>query len=407
MVSYFDKQDIISFINYDSYNEQIEDITSIIKNYDFSTLIPITLSNGIIVCYDINTLDIVQSIIEYDENITSLMLFNSTISCENLVKICNLVIKFSINNLYFVKCAFAINTENKLTIDDYTKLITGTSFINSICINSSKQLGNGFDLLFNCMFKLIPFHFKFVGSNKLDDNEYQVFDKLLNFYNSNYYYIDLKMCNLLEDNFVQFLETLKNNTTIVKLSLSSISALHSGYFPSEHKNNKDLFIQLIDILSKNTSIYSLDLSNVMFNYEDGFGNIIAPLLEKNTTLTELNLNDCNIGYYYNRTYHENDPVYEKSFYEALAKNSTLLSLTMTIYSERVIRQIANALSINSGLQQLKLDTRIRQVYDDFDEIMEPIRSNTSLVSLSLIRYTTKREWEAWDDCPDYFKLSYP
>ena len=401
MVSYFDRNTLKSFLS-DTYNEYTKDVISIIENNDFSTSLPLSLPNGIIICYDINKLDMVQSIMEYDENIYSLLLFNMTISCENLIKICNLVSKVSIYNLYFVNCTFTINTENGITIDDYTKQITDTCFINSICIRPKfLKEGNGFNLLFNCMFKIIPYHIKFVENNTLIDEEYQVFDRLLNFYNINKYYIDLKMCNLIEDNFVQFLETLKNNTIIISLSLSNMISLHSTYFDPVYRNNKSLIQQLIVVLSKNTSITQLDLSNLSFNYEEGFGNTIAPLL-KNTSLTDLNLKSCNIGFY-------NDiPIYEGAFYEALTKNTTLTSLSMTVYSYHVIHSMAEVLSKNSGLMKLKLDTRIRPIYYEFEKIMEPpLKTNITLISLSLKYYTSKEEWEDCDYCPDYYKLSYP
>jgi len=406
MASYFDINTLISFLS-NTYNENTKDVRSIIENNDFTTLIPLSLPNGIIICYDINTLDIVKSIMEYDEHINSVLLFNMTISCENLIKICNLVSEVSIYNLYFVKCTFTINTENGMTIDSYTEQIIDSCIINSICIEpeNSKE-GNGFDLLFNCMFKIIPYHIKFVEYNTLIDEEYQVFDRLLNFYNTKEYYIDLKMCNLIEDNFVQFLQTLKNNTTINSLSLSNMNSLHYIYFTPDYKNNKLLIQQLIDVLSKNTSITRLDLSEVLFNYKEGFGNTIAPLLE-NTTLTDLNLKSCNIGFYYNKAYRDNVPIYEETFYEALTKNTTLTSLSMTLYSYRVIQSIAEVLSKNSGLMKLDLDTRIKPIYNEFEEIMEPLKTNTTLTSLSLKRYTSKREWEEWEDCPNYYKLSYP
>lgn len=406
MISYFDRNKLIYFLS-NTYNENTKNVISIIENNDFTSLIPLSLPNGIIICYDINTLDIVQSIMEYDKNINSLLLFNMTISCENLIKICNLVSELSIYNLYFVKCTFTINNENDMTIDDYTKQIIDSYFINSICISSeNSKEGNGFNILFSCMFKIIPYHIKFVEHNTLIDEEYQIFDRLLNFYNTKEYYIDLKMCNLIEDNFVQFLETLKNNTTINSLSLSNMDSLHYIYFTPDYKNNKYLIQKLIDILSKNTSITQLDLSEVLFNYIEGFGNTIAPLLE-NTSLIDLNLKSCNIGFYYNNTYCTNNPIYEKTFYEALTKNTTLTSLSMTLYSYSVIQSMAEVLSKNSGLMQLDLDTRITLIYNDFEKIMEPLKTNTTLTSLSLKRYTSKPEWEELDDCPDYYKLSYP
>lgn len=408
MASYFDLNKIISFIRHYSYNEYSKDIETIIKKYDMSSLIPITLPNGIIICYNVNSFDIVSSILEYDENITSLLLFNITLSCENLVKICNLINEKVISNLYFVKCTFINNSENGMTINDYMDQITEISFINSICIETENiKSGNGLDILFNCMFKIIPFHFKFVEHNTLTNDEFQVFNRLLNYYNSKRYYIDLQVCNLLEDNFKQFLETLRNNTSIVNLSLAELSSLQSMYFTPDYKDDKKLFLQLIDILSKNTSITSLNLSDLTFNYSDGIGNALSTLLKQNTTLTSLYLSKCHIGFYYNKHSHRDVPIYEEAFYKALKENTTLTSLSMTIYSYDIMESIAKSLSENSGLLELKLDTHSKAVYNNFDTIIEPLINNTTLTSLSLIRYTSKDEWEMDEDCPSYYKVSYP
>ena len=155
------------------------------------------------------------------------------------------------------------------------------------------------------------------------------------------------------------------------------------------------------------SITELDLTKLTFNYSEGLGNVLVSLLEKNNTLTKLNLNDCNIGFYYDKYHHHNIPVNEQSFYEALKKNTTLTSLSMTVFSYNVVDSIADVLSKNSSLTQLELDTYIKPVYDNLDEIMKPLMSNTTLTSLSLTYYTPKPEWKEWDDYHSYYKLSYP
>ena len=57
----------------------------------------------------------------------------------------------------------------------------------------------------------------------------------------------------------------------------------------------------------------------------------------------------------------------------------------------------DVLSKNSGLTKLDLDTRIKPIYNEFEQNMEPLKTNTTLTSLSLKRYTSKREWEEDDD----------
>ena len=210
------------------------------------------------------------------------------------------------------------------------------------------------------------------------------------------------------------LKTLQNNQTIISLSLYGLTSLHSIYFKPDYEKDKELVLELTDILANNLTITNLDLSNLSFNYSEGFGNTISTILKQNTTLTSLDLSQCSVGYYYDKIYDNFKPVKEESFYKALKENTTLTSLKMTIYffdgSYRVIRKLADSLSKNTGLVELKLDTYSTYIYDNFDDIMSPLKNNTTLTSLSLIRYTTKQEWEEWwgeDECPSYYEISYP
>lgn len=397
MTSILTVMDLTSFINH-SYNDYSKNIRQIISNFDMSTLIPLTLPNGVIICYNIYTLDITNSIIKYDKNINSLLLYKMTLSCENLIKICNIVIDNFIENLYFVKCDFQNTSENNISIDYYIKLITKTFFINSICINSKEaHFDNGFDILFNCMFKIIPKHINFIGYNQLTNDEFQVFNKLLNYYNINDYYFGLKICDLEENNFKQFLETLTVNTTITNLSLTGLSSLQY-YNRLNYKDYDNLIIQLFNILSKNTSIIKLNLSDL--NISSLYTYLFVNLINNNKTLLKLNLSGNKILF--------NDGV--SSFTKALTKNVSLTSLTMSINYCSMIKDIVKVLNKNIGLTTLNLETYSGKVYNNFNDIVvNNLKSNSTLTSLSLKCYTSKEEREYWDDdnYPLFYKLSYP
>lgn len=409
--SFIDRWDIYNFLC-------IKDVDKIIESFNPSTLLPVIIpdgSNCIILCYDMRVIDNVEStinsIISSNRGFTefTLMLYNMSMSYENMASICNLLIKETHNclsNLYMLKCSFDITDfNNKATKQRLLDLIKikdyydDYDFVELHNVMISKERNPGYEVLFCALSKFKPQSINFKDFNVLSDEEFKMFDRLLRWYKNHEIYIKLRLFDTTDTQFNKLLKIIEDkNSTIIGLNVSS-----------ECIKTEEQLKNICDALTHNSSITSLKLSSSIENGNVGYN--LSKIIKSNSTLTSLDISDCYIGTQYYPCSNKCVYVKESAFFDALSKNTTLTNLSMWINVSRMLSDFSEMIGSNVGLTSINCSTRSIKVYDDFEsEISKYINNNSTLISLGITRYTTKDEWEDWigeGRCPSYYHTSYP
>jgi len=73
----------------------------------------------------------------------------------------------------------------------------------------------------------------------------------------------------------------------------------------------------------------------------------------------------------------------------------------------MLKLIGEAISKNCCLNVINMIFTNIYAFDHFEDVIQPaLTVNTHIVSLYAMRRTTKKEWESYDKCPDYFEIFY-
>jgi len=280
-----------------------------IKSYEYvplSSTQPIVLSNDTIICSDLRQMDAILECINRDAcevNYYSLILhYIQDITVEDMIKICNLIALIDkILNFYIVSYSFSIEDfSNPDRIQYMDKILTDKCILGKIVVSDTLI----HPIIFCSMWKLIPNEIRFCGMNNI--NTFKMFCHLLNFYDSCDYYIDLSFSIDKSDCMDYFIKTLMNNHTITRLSVSCNI--------DETQMNR-----LCEVLAANKIITHLKVSTGYLT-KYSIGECIATLINNNSTLIELDISECNLGFYEHDWTHHYIPVSEHQFLESLWHN---------------------------------------------------------------------------------------
>ena len=367
-----------------------------IKSYEYvplSSTKPIVLSNGTIICSDLRQMDAILECINSDAcevNYYSLILhYIQDITVEDMIKICNLIaLTDKILNFYILSCSFSIEDfSNPDRIQYMDKILTDKCILGKFVVSNTYV----HPIILCTLWKFIPNEIKFCGIN--DINTFKMFCHMLNFYDSRDYYIDLSVSIGKSDCMDYFIKTLMDNHTITRLSVSC------NIEESQMK-------RLCKVLAANKIITHLKISTSYLT-KYSIGECIATLINNNTTLIELDISECKLGFYEQERTHHYIPISEPQFLESLGNNTTLSKLKLEIVTGYMLKLIGEAISKNCCLNVIHMNFTDRYAFHHFEDVIEPaLTVNTHIVSLYAMRRTTKEEWERYDKCPDYEEIFY-
>ena len=242
------------------------------------------------------------------------------------------------------------------------------------------------------------------------NKDFDTFIKTFNNYN-NIYFLKFKQF-INNENINKFSEVLKNNKSLIKLSLTN-KQRRTFYYNNviNYVDHFDDYTNIINSLSINTNLTSLDLTNINFkDKENGLTNSliksnsiiklnisdthlsaenVSKLLSNCTNLTNLSINDK-----YNNTIINDEFI--KIISEPLKNNDTLQFLFLNCQKVKNISPLTDALINNNSLHTLLLRHIVLVEQNDnvkefivsinLESIIKLIVNNKSINTLSIYNY---------------------
>ena len=325
-------------------------------------------------------------IINQNDNIKSLINNNDV----NKFKFTNFITTKDVNE-YNTELINVINNYNVYNLHLTPNIIITNDILNTIKTNDTIfklniPLPNNFDNMFlkeNNSIQIASFNnINSYNYNLLVDglkNNFNIKHLKLNF-NKNEVHKELNVFNdllqfntsiikvLLENYCIQNSQFLKNNTL-------KILVINNCYNLNYTKINID---DLIYSLENNNSLETFKIYNTFFKNEN-IDMLLYRVLSTNTTLTNLNINNCNLKKI-------------DKLSESLKVNTSLTKLNLANNNILDINNLAESLLINTSLTQLNLNsTGLKPLFMsknnvklvDIDKLSEVLQVNTSLLKLKL------------------------